>query len=48
MTRFLQPLRITRQIAMRPVVAHVPAMTRGYPSRSEMNENDADVASPSS
>ena len=46
MTRFLQPLRMGRQIAMRSVVARVPAMTRGYPSRSEMNEDKADVSTP--
>jgi len=45
MTRFLQPFRLTRQIALRPI-ARLPSMTRGYPSRSEMNENEGNVRPP--
>ena len=42
MTRFLQPFRLTRQITLRPI-ARLPSMARGYPSRSEMNENEGNV-----
>ena len=41
MSRYLQSVRLIRPV--RVAFARPPALTRGYPARSEMDENDAVV-----
>jgi hypothetical protein len=44
MSRYLQSIRVVRPV--RIAFARPPALTRGYPARSEMSENDAIVQLP--